>query len=57
MIKKNQDINVFEIIDLYSVFVDDRGLIKSDLTTDGVHLNEVGYQVWVDYIKPILESL
>ena len=57
MIKKNQDINVFEIIDLYSAFVDEQGLIKSDLTTDGVHLNEVGYQVWVDYVKPILEIL
>ena len=56
-IKKNQDTNVFEIIDLYSVFVDKHGLIKGDLSTDGVHLNEAGYQVWVDYIKPIFDTL
>ena len=57
IIKNNQDTNVFEIIDLYSVFVDEQGRIKSDLSTDGVHLNEAGYQVWVDYIKPIFETL
>ena len=57
MIKRNQDTNVFEIIDLYSVFVNEQGLIKNDLSTDGVHLNEAGYQVWVNYIKPIFDTL
>jgi lysophospholipase L1-like esterase len=36
------------------VFVNDEGLIKSEFTHDGVHLNERGYKAWVDFVKPIL---
>ncbi len=47
----------FEIIDLYSIFVNEEGRIKKELSYDGVHLNEKGYSVWVDYIKPTVLKL
>lgn len=33
-------------LDLYSLFVDGEGKLRSDLTTDGLHLNRSGYMVW-----------
>lgn len=57
IIKVNQDENLYSLIDLYSVFVNDDGLIKDDLSTDGIHLNEKGYETWVKFIKPIIHSL
>ncbi len=47
----------FEIIDLYSIFVNDEGKMKQELSYDGVHLNDKGYSVWVDHIKPTVLNL
>ncbi len=33
-------------LDLYSLVSDAQGNLHSDLTTDGLHLNEQGYRVW-----------
>ncbi len=33
-------------LDLHPLFTDDAGNLRLDLTTDGLHLNEQGYQVW-----------
>lgn len=33
-------------IDLQSRFTDHRGLLRQDLTTDGLHLSEQGYALW-----------
>jgi lysophospholipase L1-like esterase len=33
-------------LDLYSLFVDGEGTLNRELTTDGLHLNQQGYQVW-----------
>tara|TARA_A100001011_G_scaffold144422_1_gene152609 strand:- start:18714 stop:19412 length:699 start_codon:yes stop_codon:yes gene_type:complete len=52
MIKTFVSQSKFEIIDLYSIFVNEDGRMKKELSYDGVHLNEKGYTVWVDYIKP-----
>ena len=57
IIKANEKENSYKIIDLYSIFVNENGLIKKDLSTDGIHLNEKGYDAWVDFIKPIVSSL
>ena len=35
------------VIDLYSIFVNNKGQLKNDLTYDGLHLNEKGYEVVV----------
>tara|TARA_B100000575_G_scaffold179916_1_gene144397 strand:+ start:14695 stop:15402 length:708 start_codon:yes stop_codon:yes gene_type:complete len=47
----------FTVIDLHSYFVNNDGLIKRELTTDGIHLNSKGYQVWVEIVRPIISSL
>ena len=57
IIKANEKDNPYQIIDLYSIFVNENGLIKSGLSTDGIHLNEKGYDTWVEFIKPIVYSL
>ena len=48
LIKNN---NNYDIIDLHSVFIDKRGLMNEKYTTDGVHLNDLGYSIWVNTIK------
>ena len=53
IIKVNQDENLYSLIDLYSVFVNDDGLLKNELSIDETHLNEQGYDAWVKFIEPI----
>lgn len=57
MIKTFVSKSKFEIIDLYSIFVNKEGKMKKELSYDGVHLNDKGYSVWVDYIKPTVLNL
>ena len=57
MIKTFVSQSKFEIIDLYSIFVNKEGKMKKELSYDGVHLNDKGYSVWVDHIKPIVLNL
>ena len=47
----------YTIIDLHSAFIDKNGLMIQSLFRDGIHLNDAGYQVWVDYIYKYVESL
>jgi lysophospholipase L1-like esterase len=35
-----------KFLDLHAVFVDAEGLLRSDLSTDGLHLNAPGYASW-----------
>mgnify|MGYP001344094358 FL=1 len=57
MIKTFVSQSKFEIIDLYSIFVNEEGKMKKELSYDGVHLNDKGYSVWVDHIKPTVLNL
>ena len=45
------------IVDLHSLFIDERGLMNEKFTTDGVHLNDMSYSVWVDAIRNDILSL
>jgi lysophospholipase L1-like esterase len=38
-------------IDLFPNFADSTGELRSDLTTDGVHLNAMGYYIWKGVIN------
>lgn len=40
-----------KVIDLYSYFVDAEGGLKENLSYDGLHLNDAGYQEWVKVLK------
>lgn len=47
--------NNFPVIDLHSAFVDERGLMNKAYTTDGVHLNDIGYKAWVKYVNKYVQ--
>lgn len=38
-------------IDLYPFFLESKRKLNAELTTDGLHLNEEGYEVWVRVLK------
>jgi len=57
IIKKNEAKGYYEIIDLYTEFVDTNGELPKELTKDGVHLNDKGYDKWANFEKPIIERL
>jgi lysophospholipase L1-like esterase len=39
-----------EFVDLQSVFMDPQGLLRADLTTDGIHLSPQGYSLLATYL-------
>ena len=57
IIIENQQKGLYSVIDLHSLFVDNKGQLRSDLTYDGLHLNEQGYLVWSNFVKPIIDLL
>ena len=57
IIVENQQKKLYSIIDLYALFLNSEGQLREDLTYDGLHLNEEGYKVWSNFIKPIIDSL
>lgn len=45
-------------VNLYPLFTDSDGVtLRRDLTTDGLHLTDEGYDVWIGKIKPLVESV
>lgn len=56
IIKDNEKDSLYEIIDLHKVFADDNGLIMPNFTTDGTHLNDLGYAIWVKAIEKYLRD-
>ncbi len=38
-------------INLYPLFLDQQNRMNESYTTDGLHLNEAGYKVWISYLK------
>lgn len=50
LLKLAQEEHVF-FIDLYSHFADQTGKLKKELTWDGVHLTQEGYEKWADILK------
>ena len=46
----------YEYVDLYSLFAGDDGLLRPELTNDGLHLLAPGYMLWRDIITPYLRD-
>ena len=57
IIRKNEAKGYYKVIDLYAQFADIKGELIQQLTNDGVHLNEKGYEKWVNFEKPIIDGL
>ena len=49
--------STLDIIDLNYSFLDEDQHLDTKYSTDGVHLNELGYQHWIDIIKPVLKNI
>ena len=48
---------IFQVIDLHPLFIDKNNIMNEKFSTDGVHLNDLGYQNWIDIINPILKDI
>ena len=46
----------YEVIDLHSIFIDNNFKLNYDLSSDGVHLNENGYSLWVHETMDLIKS-
>ncbi len=44
-------------VDINRRLADGHGVLRQDVTVDGLHLSLVGYQVWADALKPIFTEL
>ena len=49
--------NEFEIIDLHPLYLNNDRSMKRNLSKDGVHLNENGYNIWIDRVKPLIDRI
>jgi lysophospholipase L1-like esterase len=43
-----------EWLDLWPVLADPEGSLSTKYSDDGLHLNEAGYQAWVEALRPVL---
>ena len=46
----------YEVIDLHSIFIDEAFKLNSKLSSDGVHLNKNGYNLWVQETMELIKS-
>ena len=47
----------FQVIDIHPLFLDENSIMSKEYSTDGVHLNNLGYQNWINVINPILKKI
>ena len=43
-----------EFLDLWPAFAEEDGELREDLSPDRLHLNERGYETWVEQLRPVL---
>lgn len=51
LLNKSQKTNTYKLINIYNDFVLPNGKMNMNYSTDGVHLNEKGYQLWIKNLK------
>lgn len=51
IIENHESDGNYKIISLFEEFANEEGLLKANLTTDGTHLNDLGYKHWVEKLK------
>ncbi len=56
MIRSAEKKGHYIVIDLYSAFAGPEGFIKPELTTDGIHLTQAGYDLWVSMVEKYLNK-
>ena len=56
LIKKTASEENCRLIDLYALLVGDDGLLPAEMTRDGLHFNNIGYDIWTKEIQKILKE-
>ena len=56
MLGESESKETYELIQLYSHFVTEEDSMNNELSVDGIHLNEKGYNLWVENIKNIIDK-
>lgn len=56
LIKNNGQSGTYTPVDLHTAFTNNEGLMRQDLTTDGLHLNDKGYKVWTNFIDSLVRQ-
>jgi lysophospholipase L1-like esterase len=56
LIKSNGQSGIYTTVDLHTAFTNTQGLMRPDLTTDGLHLNDKGYKVWTNFIDSLVRQ-
>jgi lysophospholipase L1-like esterase len=51
ILENSESQHSYSFIQLHDHFALEDGKMNMDYSTDGVHLNEAGYQVWKDLIQ------
>ena len=46
----------FRLIDLYALLVGKDGLLPGEMTRDGLHFNQIGYDRWAEAVRGILKE-
>ncbi len=54
MLKDSEATESYKLIDLHNYFALDDDSMDMELSTDGVHLNENGYRLWINQVKDFL---
>ena len=49
--------NKHPVIDLHPLFLNSDDILEPKFSSDGLHLNKKGYQIWADRISPIIMTL
>lgn len=51
LLKANAQPGNYTFIDIFHLFVDDDGRLKSQYSYEGLHLKPEAYVIWIDYLK------
>lgn len=46
----------FPLVDLHALLADKDGQLPPDLTSDGLHFNQAGYERWANAVRPLLKG-
>ena len=51
LLKANAQAGNYTFVDIFHLFVDGEGRLKSQYSYEGLHLKPDAYPIWVDYLK------
>ena len=55
ILRENKKNRFFTLIETHELFADSEDRMKPEYSQDGVHLNEKGYDVWVNHLRKFLK--